>query len=365
MKSSKLLLLVLAGFMLTFYGCDSPSTSETGQNQTSSSNEFYQNGEGNEGEGTEQNAETKITEGDLDDSWFILNEGGTSGSMKFIQGHGSPPSGTGSALFTLENSDDEIGLARKIFDGPTSLSSITGLTYSTFKLTEGRNTVKVQLEVNYDDESEGTLVFEPVIETGDVSNMSEWQTWYILTDAGWKANGAPENDNCSVDTSCTLNEITEAFPNASIVSKPDFDGAGLITFKAGPDSPGFQGAVDGFTLSLNGEPASYDFETLQETSDDADDPEETEFEGYVLTADDESGIITLKVQDTELTLTIEDEDVIEEDSDLQTLSELAAALEQDLPVEASGEYYTNADGDNFVTEIELEVDESEEDDDEY
>jgi len=356
---------VLAGFVLTFYACDSPTTSDTDQNRSASSNAFNQGEDNSDGTGTEEIADTEISEDDLDDSWFIINEGGTTGTVEFIEGPGSPLSGTGSALFTLENSDDEIGLAGKVFEGPTSLSSITGLSYTTYTLSDEGKAVKLQLNVSYNNESEGTLVFEPVIETGDVSKMNEWQTWDLLTAAGWKAVGAPENESCSADTPCTLSDIIGAFPNASIVSNPDYDGAGLIQFKAGPDSPGFQGAVDGFMLSLNGEPESYDFEADQEDSDDSDEYEETAFEGEVLSVDETPGTFTLTIEETELTLKIEDLEVIEDDSDIKTLSDLAGAIADGLTVEASGEYYTNADDENIVTEVEFEIEEGDEDSDEY
>ena len=356
---------MLAGFVLTFYACDSPTTSDTDQNRSASSNAFNQGEDNSDGTGTEEIADTEISEDDLDDSWFIINEGGTTGTVEFIEGPGSPLSGTGSALFTLENSDDEIGLAGKVFEGPTSLSSITGLSYTTYTLSDEGKAVKLQLNVSYNNESEGTLVFEPVIETGDVSKMNEWQTWDLLTAAGWKAVGAPENESCSADTPCTLSDIIGAFPNASIVSNPDYDGAGLIQFKAGPDSPGFQGAVDGFMLSLNGEPESYDFEADQEDSDDSDEYEETAFEGEVLSVDETPGTFTLTIEETELTLKIEDLEVIEDDSDIKTLSDLAGAIADGLTVEASGEYYTNADDENIVTEVEFEIEEGDEDSDEY
>ena len=116
----------------------------------------------------------------------------------------------------------------------------------------------LQLDVDYDltDANtawQGRLVFEPYQNGTVVPGI--WQTWDVRAGEWW-ASGAPGNTVCPQSNPCTWAEVLAAFPNAGIRAN-----AGNVNFKAGgPWLGGFVGNVDAFTIGVNGNTTTFDFE---------------------------------------------------------------------------------------------------------
>jgi len=92
--------------------------------------------------------------------------------------------------------------------------------------------------------------------------------------------------------------------------------------------------------------------------DDSDEHEEKEFEEYVLSADLSDSTFIL---DSGLILKVTDDTEFDDD-DIRSIGDLADILTDGFDVEAEGEYYTDADGNNIVVEVEFEIEDNRDDD---
>lgn len=193
-------------------------------------------------------------------TWAWLEEVAV-GSGEMMVGPGAPPSGLGSARLVVDDTGRMI-LGTVDYAG-TPFSSITDLTYSTYRTAPvtGIFANTLQFNVDYDltdaDESwQGRLLFEPYY-TGTPVTAAIWQTWDTLTAAAaWWASGSPGNATCSQPSPCTWAEVLAAFPNAGIhATLPG------VLLKAGGGWPGgFDGNVDDLTIGISGVTTTYDFE---------------------------------------------------------------------------------------------------------
>lgn len=208
-------------------------------------------------------------------NWVFVDDNDNSvGSGSFVSGPSVPPLGGGSANLIANVSGDREMLVLPEYQG-TQLSDISKLEYSTYR-TSGGAALAIALQFNIDVDStdlntgwQSRLVYEPYY-THTV-NTGSWQTWNTLDDAGtgnWWFAGAPQSSVCGIGNPCTWTELNTAFPNAQI--HPTF---GAILFKAGGGWVGFDGNVDAFTIGINGDETTYDFEasaplTSPETKDE-------------------------------------------------------------------------------------------------
>lgn len=183
------------------------------------------------------------------------------GSGGYENGPENPPMGTGSAYLTVNDT------GRQILYTPNHagvlLEDITSLQYSTYGVASGNPTVyaaSLQFDVDYDMNDaitawQGRLVYEPYM-NGSVA-LGEWQTWNPLQGIWW-ASGVPGNTVCPQNDPCTWSEVLGAFPDAGIRAN-----IGNVNFKAGgPWLGGYDGNVDAFTIGVNGQNTTYNFELV-------------------------------------------------------------------------------------------------------
>jgi hypothetical protein len=201
--------------------------------------------------------------------------GGTA-SGAFVSGPNGAD-GTGSAQFTLGNTNGGEGLVTGIYAG-TPLSAFDFLSYKTYEKDQpGPHAAAFQMDVDYDatdthTQYQGRAVFEPAL----ASVQSEtWQTWNPLAARGWFqtrdafVGGANVSKACTQGAPCTFSELRTAYPDAAINpisgQSNGIPIGGGIWIKAGSGwSPSYTGNADSLTVALhvgavNGT-ATYDFE---------------------------------------------------------------------------------------------------------
>ena len=257
-------LFLFAGFMLT--NCDSATSPDLNQTEQSAFQQFNKSSDNNSDYIT-------VNDTNLGINWGWVQETGTTGEFEFIDGPGTPVIGTGSAAFYISDSEDGVAFIGSIFEGSTPLSTIENLTYNTYQTTNSDQAVSLQFNINYEggQDWQGRIVFEPYYE-GDIES-GLWQSWDVLTQRGWWATGAPGEETCPIDEPCTWDEILDEYPDAVIRAEEEADNTGLIIFKAGSGWDNFEGSVDGFTISVNGDESTYNFEPVaDENGDDENNP---------------------------------------------------------------------------------------------
>ena len=195
--------------------------------------------------------------------WGFLEETAT-GTGQMVAGPSTPPLGTGSANLAVSDGSGGMIVGKADYLG-IRLDEITRLEYSTYR-TSGGAAHAIALQFNVDDDLtdaddgwKGRLVYEPyythLVSTG------VWQTWNPQDDAGagnWWFTGAPGNAVCPIGNPCTWSEVLANFPDAGVHGT-----LGAVLFKAGSGwTGGFDGNVDAFTIEVNGDGTTYDFEAL-------------------------------------------------------------------------------------------------------
>jgi hypothetical protein len=189
--------------------------------------------------------------------WAFANEN-TSGGQHggFTNGPGTPPLGSGSAYLKLTATNEGLVLGTYAHAG-TPLAALTTLKYSTYRSTPGSGVQAPALQFNVDfdgsDTWQGRLVFEPYQTPGNTVVTGEWQEWDALAGRWW-ATRAPYNSQFGQSSPKTLQQILLLYPNARIRVSD-----GPILFKVGSGWL-FEGAVDNFTIGVNGANTTYDFE---------------------------------------------------------------------------------------------------------
>ncbi len=206
-------------------------------------------------------SETTVVVDPSNTDWIFLEETPTA-SGGFVNGPATPPAGSGSAEFTL---DDTGGMALgTALHAGTYLRDINTLTYHTYRQSGGVNLAPaLQFNIDYDltdgDNSwQGRLVYEPVY-SGATPSTGVWEAWDTLAaDAKWWATGGPGVGTCIAGAgACTIGEILANWPNAGIHAA--IPGIG---FKAGGGwTGGFVGNVDDFTIQVHGDTVHYNFES--------------------------------------------------------------------------------------------------------
>jgi hypothetical protein len=201
------------------------------------------------------------------------NPGVGTGSGGFEEGPATPPLGVGSAFLTVD-AQGRHALGTPTYAG-TRMDDITDLRYSSYQ-DNNTNTVvapSLQFDIDYDltdttTSYHGRLVFEPY-QSGTVQ-QNVWQNWDALAGKWYgtrstvtvgNVSGVP--NPCQQNTPCTWQQVLASFPNAGLLN-----GGSLLFKVGGPWSPGFDGNVDAFNISVNAAHVVYDFEPLANLSID-------------------------------------------------------------------------------------------------
>ena len=205
-------------------------------------------------------AATVVTVSPLNmNGWTFDNDDFVGGAGAFVSGPDTPPLGSGSARMILEG-DARYRLITLDYAG-TRLADITKLEYSTYRSSADPSNslaIALQFDIDYDPNDaftgwQGRLVYEPSRSPASVP-QNTWQTWNPLA-GNWWASGAPGNSVCPQNNPCTWAEVLAQWPDAQLWPE-----VGVLQFRAGGPAPGFDGSVDAFTIGVNGEETTYDFE---------------------------------------------------------------------------------------------------------
>jgi len=221
--------------------------------------------------------------------WAFTNADGNSlvgnnptGNGSMVNGPATPPAGTGSANLATGNGttggDGAEILASSGYAG-VALSSITALSYSTFATSNNTQQMPyLRLEVSYGNGLFDQIFFEPPYQTPTSGNpalpdqgasvLNSWQTWDALAGGWWDNAGLCGSPGSGV---VSFSNCTAALQNAVIVNDrgvPDaLIGVGGIQFTVGfaSDTDVFNGNVDNFTIGVDSESTTYDFEAVDAT----------------------------------------------------------------------------------------------------
>ncbi len=186
-------------------------------------------------------------------SWAFVTET-ASGSGAFVNGPGTPPSGSpGSAQITVNNPGGEY-LYTQQYVG-TRLDQIAGLSYNTYVVSSGIPET-ANLQFDFDPGQipapagyQGRAAFVPATIPGAVQ-VGLWQTWSPMTQRAWVGTGSPATRvlaaACTLASPCTWSQILATFPNAKMLA------GGSFGFKVGNSSSAAVVSVDSFSIGTTG-----------------------------------------------------------------------------------------------------------------
>ena len=195
-----------------------------------------------------------------------------SASVAFVNGAGSPPLGIGSMQMSTGAYGD--GAARGYTDNfaGVSLSSISSMSYSSFTQAADYSGLHIYLSLRVDLDNNGSeddvFFFEPEYQNGYANpNITEqadattgiWQNW-DARNGGWWSNNGTLGMNPGQDVR-TLDYLLAAYPDAVITNAS----APSLRLTAGFGAPtwnDFVGFVDNFSITVNGDTTTYDFEAV-------------------------------------------------------------------------------------------------------
>jgi hypothetical protein len=195
------------------------------------------------------------------------------GSGALVVGPGAVPIGVGSAQLEVDE-DDRYVFGTQAYAG-TRIDALTALSYSAYRVSPAApSVVQIALQIDIDfNATDGTstyggrLVYEPYF-NGTVQSQV-WQRWDASAPgARWWASRIQGPALCSQSNPCTMAQFLGLHPHAVV-----FDGTnrGAVLFKAGGPWPqGFKGNVDAFTIGVNGDETTFDFEPFKAASDKDD-----------------------------------------------------------------------------------------------
>ncbi len=208
-------------------------------------------------------AQTTVSEGDIArqaenttpaNNWVGYTRG--NGSLTFVSGPGTTPSGCGSLQLNTPGSADKAYLFNYDYEG-TPLSAIMALSYATYQSAGTANqAAAINLMIDYNGPATGgeaVLVFEPVYNTAQGTvTANTWQNWDAFNGGNavwWSAQAI--NGVCAFNCFVTWNQIVAANPDAVIM--------GGFGVNQGSGNPGLISAVDALTISTTGG-NTYNFE---------------------------------------------------------------------------------------------------------
>jgi hypothetical protein len=203
----------------------------------------------------------------------------STGSGSMVSGPPTPPLGTGSANLATGNGtsggDGAEELRNTGYSG-TLVSDITSLNYSTY-VTQNNGQqfpylgLVVDLTGTGDPANYDIFFFEPPYQTPAAGNsglpdqgatvLNTWQAWNAL-EGGWWDDDGLANSACTPGSGVeSLSDcLGSYYKTATIVNYPD--GLGGIRFDVGfaSDTDQFNGYVDDFTIGINGQNTTYNFD---------------------------------------------------------------------------------------------------------
>jgi hypothetical protein len=208
--------------------------------------------------------------------WFFLNEG-SSGSGVYMNGPGTPPSGRGSALLTIDGTGRE-AIASATYSG-LSLSTFDQLKYSTYQVAAGSTggAPNLEFDVDYDSQDnttayQGRLVYVPEM-SGTTVTPGVWQPWDTMTGSGaWYSSASGSSSYrpivggvsesappCNQVTFCTWATVRSDYPNARI--RPTVSNVpGIFMIRVGGNDTAGSGAVDNLIIGAGGQAQFTNFE---------------------------------------------------------------------------------------------------------
>lgn len=199
------------------------------------------------------------------EGWILRDDNGTgNGGIALVKGPAKPPKAAGSAEFTLTDAND--GWILQTFDERfvgLRLDAVTELRYCTY-VAQASGVQAPALQLNFDDDVtdsdkswKGRLVFEPANNQGQATvKKNQWQCWDADAGRWWSSAGLFGSPRQAIANNKTFSQILTMFPDAGINSK--FGGVGI---KAGSGwTGGFLGNADAFTVGVDGDETTYDFE---------------------------------------------------------------------------------------------------------
>jgi hypothetical protein len=190
-------------------------------------------------------------------NWVLYTRPGTPPTAaQFVIGPDAPPLGVGSFQSQLALSTEKLTLFNFDHAG-TALSSITGLSYWTYK-NPGSSfplpALNIQIDINggaLGATDFRTLVFEPYYQPDFVEKVGVWESWDAYNGGAgkWWSTGA---STCPQSNACTWSTLVASFPGATITG-----GYGI---NAGSNNAGLDGSVDALSIAYGGGSITYDFE---------------------------------------------------------------------------------------------------------
>jgi hypothetical protein len=206
---------------------------------------------------------------DVGVSWFTalpFADTRTGGSVSFVMGPATAPSGMGSLQMTSTDANGSSQAKAQAVTGAyvgIPLNTITALSYYAYRDSTSTNstaqTISLNIAVDYvgDGSSFTTLVFEPVYQAGGVGAMQldSWQLWDAFNGGNgiWWSTKAIPGVPQAFTSYVTWNTIVTNNPNAKVV--------GIFGFNIGSGWAGqFKGAADALTVGISGTDTIYDFE---------------------------------------------------------------------------------------------------------
>ncbi|HEV7397344.1 MAG TPA: right-handed parallel beta-helix repeat-containing protein, partial [Pyrinomonadaceae bacterium] len=194
--------------------------------------------------------------------WFFFDDNGAGvGSTGFEVGEGTPPLGTGSAFFQVDNL---AGHAFEVFGTyhGTRMDDITSLRYSSYQNGNANPfaAVALQFDIDYDltdgnNAFQGRLVFEPYQTPSNTVQQLTWQNWDAVAGRWWATGGAGIG-SCPQATPCPWTQILTLFPQAGVRNTV---GSGIL-FKAGSGGGVFDGNVDALKVGIRAFRTTYNYE---------------------------------------------------------------------------------------------------------
>ncbi len=206
---------------------------------------------------------------------------GSTASVSFVNGPGTPPLGTGSAQLSVGSNGNGSAELRNPNYAGTLLSQLTALSYSTYvqQNTDGQAPYII-LRVDHDNNPNtpvDLLFFEPVYQSAtfcpsnpqQVVVTNTWQTWDALNGCWYSVFG---NAGSGPGTGViSLSTYLAAFPNSTIVNTSSGSGGIRIVTGFGAGAwDNFVGNVDNVTIGVNGNSTTFNFELQPPPPPDSD-----------------------------------------------------------------------------------------------
>jgi len=189
-------------------------------------------------------------------NWVLYTR--NSGNAVFRSGPAAPPISVGSLEFTTPTAADKATLFNYDHIG-TTLASINGLSYSTYRTTgNDQQVAALNLEADFNGPNAPggftTLVFEPVYNTDQGPVVSgTWQQRDAFnggTAKWWSTKNIP--GVCAFNCFVSWNDILAANPDATIL--------GGVGINQGSGNPNLTTAVDAFRFSTTDSCVTYNFD---------------------------------------------------------------------------------------------------------